>query len=97
MTATSTFVEPNGDLADTLSILDARLRWLSAWTIHNANHLRPSRDGVKVGGHQASCASMSTIMAALYFHALRPQDRVAVKPHGGPLLHAAHYLAGTQT
>ncbi|MGJ3649506.1 transketolase [Sphingomonas sp. GlSt437] len=85
------------DLATTLSVLDARLRWLSAWTIHNANHLRESRDGLKVGGHQASCASMSTIMAALYFHALRPNDRVAVKPHAGPLLHAAHYLAGNQS
>ena len=83
--------------ADTLSLIDERLRWLSSWTIHNANHLRDSRDGLKVGGHQASCASMSTIMAALYFHALRPQDRVAVKPHAGPLLHAAHYLAGNQS
>ena len=70
----------------TLDLIDARLRWLASWTIHNANHLRESRDGLKVGGHQASCASMSTIMTALYFTALRPQDKVAVKPHGGPLL-----------
>ncbi|MFC3713318.1 transketolase [Sphingoaurantiacus capsulatus] len=80
-----------------IEALDARLRWLSAWTIHNANHLRDSRDGVKVGGHQASCASMSAIMAALYFGALGPNDRVAVKPHAGPLLHAIHYLFGTQS
>nr|WP_313670924.1 hypothetical protein [Sandarakinorhabdus sp.] len=79
-----------------LESLDTRLRWLSAWTIHNANHLRPSRDGVKVGGHQASCASMSSIMASLYFAALGPNDRVAVKPHAGPLLHAIHYLMGNQ-
>ena len=85
------------DTAATLATLDSRLRWLSAWIIHNANHLRGSSDGLKVGGHQASCASMSTIMATLYFHALRPQDKVAVKPHGGPLLHAAHYLAGNQS
>ena len=77
--------------------LDDRLRWLSAWTIHHANHLRPSRDGVKVGGHQASCASMSTIMASLYFAGLGPNDRVAVKPHAGPLLHAIHYLLGNQS
>jgi pyruvate dehydrogenase E1 component len=83
--------------ADLLDQLDTRLRWLSAWTIHNANHLRDSRDGLKVGGHQASCASMSTIMAALYFTALRPQDKVAVKPHAGPLLHAIHYLLGNQS
>ena len=82
---------------DALRLLDERLRWLSAWTIHNANHLRESSDGLKVGGHQASCASMTAIMAALYFHALGPNDRVAVKPHAGPVLHAIHYLLGTQT
>ncbi|HEX8534137.1 MAG TPA: transketolase [Allosphingosinicella sp.] len=82
---------------DALRLLDDRLRWLSAWTIHNANHLRESRDGLKVGGHQASCASMTAIMAALYFHALGPNDKVAVKPHAGPVLHAIHYLLGTQS
>jgi len=50
-----------------------------------------------VVGHQASCASMTAIMAALYFHALGPNDRVAVKPHAGPLLHAIHYLLGQQS
>ncbi len=80
-----------------LELIDTRLRWLSAWTIHHANHLRPSRDGLKVGGHQASCASITAIMAALYFHALRPHDRVAVKPHAAPVLHAIHYLLGQQT
>jgi pyruvate dehydrogenase E1 component len=82
---------------EALAALEKRLLWLAAWTIHNANHLRESRDGLKVGGHQASCASMSTIMTALYFHALRPQDRVAVKPHASPLFHAAQYLWGRQT
>src|ERR1700755_494085 len=82
---------------DALRLLEERLRWLSAWTIHNANHLRESRDGLKVGGHQASCASMTAIMAVLYFHALGPHDRVAVKPHAGPVLHAIHYLLGSQS
>ena len=82
---------------DALRILDDRLRWLSAWTIHHANHIRESTDGLKVGGHQASCASMTAIMAALYFHALSPNDRVAVKPHAGPVLHAIHYLLGSQS
>ncbi len=82
---------------EALKILDERLRWLSAWTIHHANHIRESADGLKVGGHQASCASMTAIMAALYFHALGPNDRVAVKPHAGPVLHAIHYLLGSQT
>ncbi|WP_158011100.1 transketolase [Tardibacter chloracetimidivorans] len=87
----------NQDMLAALEALDTRLRWLSAWTIHNANHIRGSRDGLKVGGHQASCASMTAIMAALYFHALRPQDKVAVKPHAGPVLHAIHYLLGNQS
>ena len=86
----------HAELIDALAQLEVRLRWLSSWTIHNANHLRESRDGLKVGGHQASCASMTAIMAALYFHALKPNDRVAVKPHAGPVLHAIHYLLGTQ-
>ena len=85
------------DVLASLEAIETRLRWLSAWTIHNANHLRESRDGLKVGGHQASCASMTAIMAALYFHVLRPQDRVAVKPHAGPVLHAVHYLLGQQS
>ena len=85
------------ELVAQITELDTRLRWLSAWTIHNANHLRDSRDGLKVGGHQASCASISTIMATLYFHALGPNDKVAVKPHAGPVLHAIHYLLGDQS
>jgi pyruvate dehydrogenase E1 component len=84
-------------LVDRLEMLDTRLRWLSAWIIHHANHVRDSRDGLKVGGHQASCASMTAIMAALYFHELRPQDKVAVKPHAGPVLHAIHYMLGSQS
>jgi pyruvate dehydrogenase E1 component len=77
--------------------LEHKLLWLSAWMIHNANHIRPNRDGLKVGGHQASCASCISIMAALYFEILRPQDRVAVKPHAGPVFHAINYLFGRQT
>lgn len=85
------------ETVEALELIETRLRWLSSWTIHNANHLRPKRDGLKVGGHQASCASMTAIMTALYFHALRPQDKVAVKPHAGPVLHAIHYLLGQQS
>ena len=77
-----------------LKTAEQRLLWLSHWMIHHANHLREKRDGLKVGGHQASCASMASIFTALYFSALRPQDRVAVKPHAAPLFHAMHYLAG---
>eukprot|EP00940_MAST-03C_sp_MAST-3C-sp2_P002774 g2774.t1 len=65
--------------------------------IHNANNIRPKRDGLKVGGHQASSASMVTVLTALYMKVLRPQDRVAVKPHAGPVFHAIQYLLGRQT
>ena len=82
---------------EALKIIDERLRWLSAWTIHHANHVRDSPDGLKVGGHQASCASMTAIMTALYFHALGANDRVAVKPHAGPVLHPIPYLLGSQS
>ena len=80
-----------------LEALERKVLWLSSWTIHNANHLRPSRDGLKVGGHQASSASIATLMTALYFDVLRPQDRVAVKPHASPVFHAIQYLMGRQT
>ncbi|MGA9894869.1 MAG: transketolase [Xanthobacteraceae bacterium] len=80
-----------------LTELERKVLWLATWTIHHANHLRESSDGLKVGGHQASSASLATIMTALYFHTLRPQDRVAVKPHAGPNFHAIQYLLGRQT
>jgi pyruvate dehydrogenase complex dehydrogenase (E1) component len=80
-----------------LSELERKVLWLASWTIHHANHLRDSSDGLKVGGHQASSASLATIMTALYFRTLRPQDRVAVKPHASPNYHAIQYLLGRQT
>src|SRR5438105_12160673 len=80
-----------------LAELERKVLWLSSWTIHHANHLRESVDGLKVGGHQASSASLAAIMTALYFRGLRPQDRVAVKPHASPNFHAIQYLLGKQT
>jgi len=80
-----------------LEALEKKCRWLSSWMIHNANHIRENKDGMKVGGHQASCASMTTLMCALYFSVLRPHDRVAVKPHGAPVFHAIQYLLGNQS
>jgi pyruvate dehydrogenase E1 component len=82
---------------DLLRDLERKVLWLATWTIHHANHLRPNRDGLKVGGHQSSCASITTLMTALYFAALRPEDRVAVKPHAAPVYHAIQYLLGRQT
>jgi pyruvate dehydrogenase E1 component len=77
--------------------LERKVLWLASWTIHHANHVRPSCDGLKVGGHQASCASAATLLTALYFDILRPDDRVAVKPHASPVFHAIQYLLGRQT
>jgi hypothetical protein len=79
-----------------LKALERRVLWLASWTIHQTNHVREA-DGIKIGGHQASSASMAAIMTALYFHVLRPEDRVAVKPHASPIFHAIQYLAGNQT
>jgi pyruvate dehydrogenase E1 component len=80
-----------------LSELERKVLWLSSWLIFNANHIRENTDGLKVGGHQASSASLATIMTALYFAVLRPQDRVAVKPHASPIFHAIQYLLGNQS
>src|SRR5438445_7522243 len=80
-----------------LSALARKVLWLSSWTIHHANHIRPNADGLKVRGHQASSAALAAIMSALYFSVLRPNDRVAVKPHASPVFHAIQYLFGRQT
>lgn len=85
------------DKMTALRALERKVLWLSSWMIHNANHIRPARDGLKVGGHQASSASVATMMTALYFDVLGPQDRVAVKPHASPVFHAIQYILGNQT
>ena len=74
--------------------VEERILWLSTAIIHHANRVRPNPSGLKVGGHQASSASMVSIMTALWFRHLRPQDRVSVKPHASPVLHAINYLLG---
>ena len=71
-----------------------RVLWLSTAIIDHANRVRPNPTGLKVGGHQASSASMVSIMAALWFARLRAEDRVSVKPHASPVLHAINYLLG---
>ncbi len=76
--------------------LERKVLWLSSYMIHHANHEVDRGDGLKVGGHQASSASLATLMTALYFHILKPEDRVAVKPHASPIFHAIQYLLGHQ-
>jgi pyruvate dehydrogenase E1 component len=89
-------IAPKEKLAH-LRALKEKVLWLSSWTVHNANHLRENRDGLKVGGHQASSASLVALMTALYFDVLRPEDRIAVKPHASPVFHAIQYLLGNQS
>ena len=96
VTSTATSLGATPERLHVLRQLEKKLLWLSAWMIHNANHVRPNRDGLKVGGHQASCASCISILTALYFEIARPQDRIAVKPHAGPVFHAINYLFGRQ-
>ncbi|GAA3999681.1 transketolase-like TK C-terminal-containing protein [Streptomyces plumbiresistens] len=85
------------DTQDDFGVLrevESRVLWLSSAIIHHANRVRANPSGLKVGGHQASSASMVSIMTALWFRHLRPQDRVSVKPHASPVLHAINYLLG---
>ncbi|AQA03442.1 pyruvate dehydrogenase [Mycobacterium sp. MS1601] len=77
-----------------LTEIEQRVLWLSTAMIHHANHVRPNTSGLKVGGHQASSASMATIMTSLWFEHLQAGDRVSVKPHASPVLHAINYLIG---
>lgn len=80
------------DYLETLRTIQQRVLWLATHMIHYANHVRPNPEGAKIGGHQASCASLVTIMTALYFHFLQAGDRVSVKPHASPVFHAIQYL-----
>jgi len=83
---------------DHLREIERQVLWTACWMIHNANNIRPKSDmDVKVGGHQASSASMVSLLTALYFDVLRPEDRVAVKPHASPVFHAIQYLMGNQS
>jgi pyruvate dehydrogenase E1 component len=77
-----------------LRAVERRVLWLSTAIIDHANRVRPNPSGLKVGGHQASSASMVSIMTALWFGQLRAADRVSVKPHASPVLHAINYLLG---
>ncbi|HWD75068.1 MAG TPA: 1-deoxy-D-xylulose-5-phosphate synthase N-terminal domain-containing protein [Solirubrobacteraceae bacterium] len=85
--------ERAADIA-TLEAVQDRVLWLAMSIIHHANRVRRTSSGVKAGGHQASSASIVSIMTALWFAHLRAPDRVSVKPHASPVLHAIEYLLG---
>jgi pyruvate dehydrogenase E1 component len=78
----------------TLERVQDRVLWIATSIVNHANRVRQGGSGVKVGGHQASSASMVSIMSALWFEHLRGPDRVSVKPHASPVLHAIEYLLG---
>src|SRR5688572_3854680 len=79
---------------EALERVERRVLWLATSIVHHANRVRENRSGVKVGGHQASSASMVSLMTALYFAVLEAPDRVSVKPHASPVLHAINHLLG---
>ncbi|MBC9732804.1 transketolase-like TK C-terminal-containing protein [Nocardioides marmotae] len=74
--------------------VERQVLWLSTAMVHHANNVRPNPGGLKVGGHQASSASMVSIMTTLWLRHLRSEDRVSVKPHASPVLHALEYVLG---
>ena len=85
---------PQAEALDVLGEIEHQVLWLSTAIIDHANRVRPNPGGMKVGGHQASSASMVSIMTALWFGPLQSRDRVSVKPHASPVLHAINYLLG---
>ena len=89
-----TAVGPGATDTTVTESVERRLLWLAVRMIHEANLVRPNPDGLKVGGHQASSASMVSILSALYLHWLRPDDLVAIKPHASPVYHSLRYLMG---
>src|ERR687896_579754 len=93
-TTTTPSPPPAAPDLDTLRAIERRVLWLSAAIVHHANRVRENSSGVKVGGHQASSASMVSLMTALRFAFLEAPDRVSVKPHASPVLHAINYLLG---
>ena len=87
-------IDASAEEFSTLESIQRRVLWLAVRMIDHANNERPNVDGVKVGGHQASSASVVSMMTALFFHHLNSHDRVAVKPHAAPVFHAIQYLMG---
>jgi pyruvate dehydrogenase E1 component len=94
MADTSPGMTTAGADPDVLGTIQQRVLWLATRIVDAANHDRDTGDGVKVGGHQASSASLVTVMTALYFAYLDAPDKVSVKPHASPTFHAIQYLLG---
>ncbi|GLY73910.1 transketolase-like TK C-terminal-containing protein [Actinoallomurus iriomotensis] len=94
MISTATGSARTAQDAEAIREIERRVLWLSTAIVDHANRVRPNPSGLKVGGHQASSASTVSIMTSLWFRHLRAEDRVSVKPHASPVLHAINYLLG---
>jgi pyruvate dehydrogenase E1 component len=94
MSLTATTPDSSTEHDAAMREIEQRVLWLATAIVDHANRVRPNPGGMKVGGHQASSASMVTIMTALWLEQLRADDRVSVKPHASPVLHALEYLLG---
>jgi len=98
MDGDTTTLHPTDPAAtDRLAVLrsvEQRVLWLATAIVDHANRVRPNPSGLKVGGHQASSASIVSVMTLLWLEHLQPGDRVSVKPHASPVLHALNYLLG---
>src|SRR5262252_1404940 len=84
-------LRPAVNRLELLDRIQKKVLWLGTYMVHHANALRPSTDGLKVGGHQASSSSIVSLLTALYFHALRTDDLVAVKAHAAPAFYAIQF------
>jgi len=76
----------------TLKRIEQRVLWLAVRMVDYVNRDRSTE--IKVGGHQASSASLVSVMTALWFSHIGGDDKVAVKPHASPVYHAIKYLTG---
>ncbi|RKX33649.1 MAG: pyruvate dehydrogenase [Verrucomicrobia bacterium] len=77
-----------------VAAIEKRVLWLAVQIVHHANRVRANVDGVHVGGHQSSSASVVTILTALYLEYLQSGDLISIKPHASPVFHAIQYLIG---
>src|SRR3954453_14882494 len=78
----------------TLREVEQRVLWLATSIVHHANRGRPNPDGLKVGGDQGASGALGSVLTRPVFNPLPPEDRVSVKPHASPVLHAINYLLG---
>ena len=65
MSSPVTTSRPTSGEYDDLREVENRVLWLATAIVDHANRVRPNPSGLKVGGHQASSASMVTLIGML--------------------------------